>query len=213
MSNSYIGMIMPWAAPYVPEYWALCDGRTLKINDYQALYSLIGTTYGGDGQSTFLLPDLRNVFALGAAAVNQVGKKTNGATSYTGTVQIAENQLPAHSHPATVSLKPTTTITAGTDATGSARIAVDLAVLNASPLATPAVSAEAGIYLASPPATGPTVNLGGVTSAVTLAATLNVQKNITKNSAVTVQGTYNSTPAFTSMNFIICLLGIYPSFP
>ena len=59
-AEPYIGQIMPFAGNFAPEGWALCDGSLLPISQYDALFSLIGTTYGGDGQTTFALPDLRS---------------------------------------------------------------------------------------------------------------------------------------------------------
>jgi microcystin-dependent protein len=59
MSNPYIGEIRMFAGNFAPDGWALCDGRAMDIADNEALYTLIGTTYGGDGDRSFLLPDLR----------------------------------------------------------------------------------------------------------------------------------------------------------
>jgi len=59
MSNPYIGEITMFADNFAPEGWAFCDGQLLPISEYEALYSVIGTTIGGDGQSVFALPDLR----------------------------------------------------------------------------------------------------------------------------------------------------------
>lgn len=59
MSNPYIGEIRMFAGNFAPAGWALCDGRAMDISENEALYTLIGTTYGGDGESFFALPDLR----------------------------------------------------------------------------------------------------------------------------------------------------------
>lgn len=56
---AYIGEIQMFAGNFAPRYWAFCDGQLLPISEYEALFSVIGTTYGGDGRSTFALPDLR----------------------------------------------------------------------------------------------------------------------------------------------------------
>jgi microcystin-dependent protein len=56
--EAFIGQIQLFAFGWEPPGWRFCDGATLKINDYQAVFSLMGTTYGGDGQTTFALPDL-----------------------------------------------------------------------------------------------------------------------------------------------------------
>ena len=62
----FYGEIMPWPIGYAPQGWAFCDGSLLPIAQYQALFALIGTTYGGNGVSTFALPDLRGRIPLGA---------------------------------------------------------------------------------------------------------------------------------------------------
>lgn len=56
--EGYIGQIVVFSGNFAPEYWALCDGRVLPINNNEALYSIIGTTYGGNGTTTFALPNL-----------------------------------------------------------------------------------------------------------------------------------------------------------
>lgn len=58
-SNPYLGEIVLFAGNYAPRGWAFCDGQLLSINSYSALFSILGTTYGGDGRTTFALPDLR----------------------------------------------------------------------------------------------------------------------------------------------------------
>ena len=65
MSDYFVGEIRLFAGAYAPANWHLCDGSLLSINTYQALYSLIGTTYGGVGVSTFGLPDLRGRIPIG----------------------------------------------------------------------------------------------------------------------------------------------------
>ena len=59
MSEPFIGQITMFAGTFAPEGWAKCDGQLLPINSYQSLFSLLGTMYGGDGETTFALPDMR----------------------------------------------------------------------------------------------------------------------------------------------------------
>lgn len=59
MSESYVGEIRMFAGNFAPNGWAFCNGQTLNISENEVLFALIGTTYGGDGQTTFNLPDLR----------------------------------------------------------------------------------------------------------------------------------------------------------
>ena len=79
---------------YAPKGWALCDGQLLPINQNQALFSLLGTTYGGDGRTTFALPDLQ-----GRAPVHAVGGNVQlGERSGSEVVTLTADQVPGHSH-------------------------------------------------------------------------------------------------------------------
>lgn len=108
MSDQCVGEIRMFAGNYAPEGWALCDGSSIPVSGNEALFSLIGVTYGGDGTSTFALPDLRGRLPVG------VGKSPQG-TSYalaqkTGseTVTLTAAQIPAHTHTLMASADPAT---------------------------------------------------------------------------------------------------------
>jgi len=94
MAQPYVGEIRIFAGNFAPAGWAFCDGSLQPISENETLFQLIGTTYGGDGQSTFALPDLR-----GRLPIHQgngyVLAETGGAESVTLTVQ----QIPSHTHP------------------------------------------------------------------------------------------------------------------
>jgi len=94
MSQPYVGEIRMFAGNFPPSGWMFCEGQLLPISENETLFNLIGTTYGGDGQATFALPDLR-----GRLPIHQgngfVLAETGGAEEITLTV----NQIPAHSHP------------------------------------------------------------------------------------------------------------------
>lgn len=97
--DAYVGQIRLFAGDYAPNGWALCNGATLNIAGNEVLYTLIGTTYGGDGKTNFKLPDLRSRVPL------HIGKGPNTVTAYTlgqtagaETVTITEANLPAHTH-------------------------------------------------------------------------------------------------------------------
>jgi len=98
MTQPYIGEIRMFAGSFAPAGWAFCDGRLLAISENDALYNLIGTTYGGDGQSTFALPDLR-----GRAPVH-FGTLSGGQTYIVGQqagveqVTLITTQIPSHTH-------------------------------------------------------------------------------------------------------------------
>jgi microcystin-dependent protein len=94
MAQPYVGEIRMFAGNFAPAGWMFCEGQLLPISEYETLFNLIGTTYGGDGQSTFSLPDLR-----GRIPIHQgngfVLAETGGVEEITLTV----SQIPAHSHP------------------------------------------------------------------------------------------------------------------
>jgi microcystin-dependent protein len=90
----YVGEVRMFAGNFAPAGWAFCDGSLLPIDEYNTLFNLIGTTYGGDGQSTFALPDLR-----GRLPIHQGNGFTMAETGGVETVTLTTNQIPAHSHP------------------------------------------------------------------------------------------------------------------
>jgi microcystin-dependent protein len=93
MAEPYVGEIRMFAGNFAPQGWVLCDGSTLAISLYEALYTLIGTTYGGDGQSTFMVPDLR-----GRAPIHIGPTATLGASGGTETVTLTSQQMAQHTH-------------------------------------------------------------------------------------------------------------------
>jgi microcystin-dependent protein len=99
MADPFIGEIRMFGGNFAPLGWMLCEGQLLEIATNDALFTLIGTTYGGNGTSHFALPDLRGRIPIhagqGAGLSNRVLAETGGAESVTLTV----NQIPAHSHP------------------------------------------------------------------------------------------------------------------
>jgi len=92
----------------VPNGWLPCDGRSVKISDYQALYSLIGTIYGGSS-TTFNLPDLRQRVPIGMGQGTGLTNRVLGTTGGAAQVAVTEGNLPVHQHTANVSTSPATT--------------------------------------------------------------------------------------------------------
>ena len=111
-SEPFIGEIMLFAGTFAPRGWMLCHGQTLAINTNQALFSLLGTQYGGDGRTTFKLPDLRGRVAIGVS-----GGYVQGQQAGTETHTLNSNELPAHSHGSTIPVVIPRDLT-GTQATG-----------------------------------------------------------------------------------------------
>jgi len=96
MSQPYIGEIRMFAGNFPPNGWAFCDGQLLAIADNDALFNLIGTTYGGDGQVTFALPDLRGRAAVGVGTGPGLSTYVIGEQGGAETVTLTTNQIPAH---------------------------------------------------------------------------------------------------------------------
>jgi microcystin-dependent protein len=104
MSSPFVGEIRIFAWNFAPAGWAMCDGQLMPISENEALFNLIGTTYGGDGQSTFALPDLRGRFAVHQGHGNGTSSYTLGEQTGTETVTLTVQQLPAHSHAANAAI-------------------------------------------------------------------------------------------------------------
>jgi microcystin-dependent protein len=98
MSEPYIGEIKMFAGNFAPRNWAFCDGQLLAIAQNNALFSLLGTTYGGDGRTTFALPDLRGRVPIHQGTGPGLASKTLGSRSGSETVTLTGGQLPAHTH-------------------------------------------------------------------------------------------------------------------
>jgi microcystin-dependent protein len=94
MAQPYVGEIRIFAGNFAPVGWMFCEGQLLPISEYETLFNLIGTTYGGDGQSTFGLPDLR-----GRIPLHQGNGFTLAQTGGAETVTLTVSQIPSHSHP------------------------------------------------------------------------------------------------------------------
>ena len=105
MAQPYVGEIRMFAGNFAPAGWMFCEGQLLPISEYETLFNLIGTTYGGDGQSTFALPDLR-----GRIPLHFGNGFTLAETGGVETVTLTVSQIPAHSHPFLASADPANTL-------------------------------------------------------------------------------------------------------
>ncbi|MDO8964024.1 MAG: tail fiber protein [Coriobacteriia bacterium] len=142
MPTPYIGEIRMFAGNFAPAGWQLCEGQLLPISEYEALFNLIGTTYGGDGQNTFALPDMR-----GRIPLHQGNGFALAQTSGVETVTLTVNQIPSHAHGAVAdahagtSADPRNHIWA--NSAGAVQYSTDLAVPSA-PMAAGAVQNTGG---------------------------------------------------------------------
>lgn len=199
MIDVFIGMIASFGFNFAPNNWSKCEGQMTAIAQFQALYSLLGTAYGGDGRVNFALPDLRGRTPIGQGDGPGLTPRLIGQKVGTETVTMTTAHLPSHTHTATF-----------TPAGGGSSASVHVSTSNGDK-DTPA----AGDYLAktmsgltalnkytSTP--GTTVPLGGVTGGGG------------GGGVVTVNNAGNSLPLpnmqpFLVINWCISMLGTYPS--
>jgi microcystin-dependent protein len=103
MSQPFLGQICTFGFNFAPVGWALCQGQTLPISQNAALFALLGTTYGGNGVSTFMLPDLRSRTVVNQGQGPSTSMYTIGEQTGVENVTVALTQLPAHNHTVGVS--------------------------------------------------------------------------------------------------------------
>lgn len=144
MSQSYVGEIRPFGGNFAPRNWHFCDGALLSIAEYQALFTLIGTTFGGNGTTTFALPDLRGRTAIGQGQGPGLTQRTLGESAGSEEVTVNANQLPGHTHILSASTGTGTTTNANGMFPGTPDSATALLYLDAT----------TGTSTDAPPATG-----------------------------------------------------------
>lgn len=134
MAQPYIGEIRQFGGNFAPAGWMLCQGQILPISEYDTLFNLIGTTYGGDGQETFALPDLQGRVPIHMGTQQGGSTYVIGQKAGTETVTLNLNQIPSHTH------LPTASTTGGSDRPQSA-------VWGASPTGIPYAEAPGTVKL------------------------------------------------------------------
>ena len=180
-----------FASNFAPKNWAYCAGQILPISSNTALFSLSGTIYGGDGQTTFALPDSRGRFLMSAGTGPGLSNYSLGEKGGYPTAQLTINNLPQHTHSVT---------------------SVNVSGGNISSKATEEVTSDSPAGLNYSTADGITPYTSGQTPDVTMAAT---PVNIT-SSNLTVMNSGGSQPfsiqdPYVAIPVVICLYGIYPS--
>lgn len=98
MSEPFVGEIRMFAGNFAPRGWAFCDGQLLAVSQNDALFSLLGTIYGGDGRTTFGLPDLRGRIPIHAGTGPSLSPRRLGSKGGAEKVTLTVNQLPSHTH-------------------------------------------------------------------------------------------------------------------
>ena len=103
MAEPFIAEIVMFGGNFAPRQWAFCDGQLLPISQNTALFSLLGTTYGGDGRTTFALPELRGRVAMHPGSGPGLSTRKLGQKGGSETNTLSANQLPAHKHTLSIS--------------------------------------------------------------------------------------------------------------
>ena len=178
----FIGMIVMFGGNFAPRGWALCDGSLLSISQNSALFSILGTTYGGDGRTTFALPDLRGRLAMHAGSGPGLTPRSLGQKGGVENVTLTTNNLPSHTHTASAVSTANSFNAAGASTAAQGNFWADSAEGDA-------------IYNA---ATNANMNAGAVTT------------NVTVDPTGAGAGIGIVSP-FQCVNFIIALTGTYPS--
>ena len=153
MSNVYIGQIVMFGGNFAPVGFAFCNGQLLSINQNDVLFALIGTTYGGDGQQTFALPNLQSRLALHYGQGPSQPNYTLAQTSGSPAVTLTSSSTPAHTHVLSASKGPANTGTIGSTvvpatATGSSNALFYAAQQQGQPILNPVAMNPAACSLA-----------------------------------------------------------------
>lgn len=145
MAQPYVGEIRMFGGNFAPAGWMFCDGSLLPISENETLFQLIGTTYGGDGESTFALPDLR-----GRLPVHQGNGMILAETGGVEDVTLTVSQIPAHSHPALGSANTGTTTSPNNNVLSSLVIATSSGYGTDNPQVTMATSSISPVGSSQP---------------------------------------------------------------
>jgi len=108
MADPFVAEIRMFGFNFAPKGWAFCDGQILPISQNTALFSLLGTTYGGDGKSNFALPNLRDSFALGTGQGPGLSDRWLGEQGGAESVSLQSTEMPSHGHVLNAAPSPTT---------------------------------------------------------------------------------------------------------
>lgn len=211
--------IRGFAGNFAPRNWAYCQGQLISINSNQALFSLLGTTYGGDGRTTFALPDLRGRAPISSGHGPGLTLRPLGQRSGTEWVTLNQLQMPSHTH--LITAVATSTVSPTNPANGT--ISNSTVTVNAD--STGATNDPSGKYWAKAPDISLTpVNAYGGTADVQMASdavTINGSSvNITDVPAPVVSAVaapsggsqyHTNMQPYLVINWIICLQGLFPS--
>lgn len=211
METEVLGVIIPWPLSWAPQGWKFCDGSTLQVAQNQALFSLIGKKFGGDGVTTFNLPNLCGCVPIGAGNFQNTSISYNvGDKGGISQTTLLSDNLPIHTHAATVNSTNTCTINA------------NLTVAATSTFGNVA-QPDTSSYFGRVPNSGRTAvtaiyNNAAVTRDVQLPGGKVSINNTNVSLTATIGNTGGGAPVnnmqpYLVLNYIICIAGYYPPRP
>lgn len=206
-----IGEIRMFGGNFAPRSWGLCQGQLLAISSNTALFSILGTTFGGDGRTSFGLPDFRGRAPIGQGRGPGLSSWSLGERAGSETVTLNVTQMPVHSHTTSV----TQPVVAGATMTGKVNVSSGSATLQ---------TATVGASIATPGSgsgrsfagtlgfntTAPDIALNSASFAGTVTGIGLSPVGVQVNNAGNQQAHSNIQPSL-GINFIICMFGIFPS--
>jgi microcystin-dependent protein len=181
MAEPYVGQVILFAGQKAPQDWHACDGTLLAIQTYPQLYALIGTRFGGDGVNTFALPDLRGRIAVGAGTVPNMTPRTLGQKGGAETVTLGMTNMPTHTHTA-----------------------------HAVKVATQAGPSNTMLWGGSPDGGTPLFSNGDPNMTFATGA-ISYVGGSNSGSANSPANPHNNVSPYIALNYIICLVGIFPT--
>ncbi|WP_081959101.1 phage tail protein [Algibacter lectus] len=190
--ETFLGEVKMFAGNFAPRGWALCQGQLLPISQNDALFSILGTTYGGDGRTTFGLPDLRGRVAMGPGNGPGLSTYREGSKGGRENITLTVSNMPSHNHTATF------TQTSGVSTTPAVAEEANSDDPTNNSLAIPSIGGANKIYSSDTP----DANLSN--------GNVNVEGNVNILNNGSQQPFDIRTP-YLGINYIICLQGIYPS--
>ncbi len=194
--DPFLAEIVMFGGNFAPRGWAFCEGQTLPIAQNEALFSLLGTVYGGDGRTTFMLPDLRGRSPIQQGSGPGLPSYRLGQSGGAASVTLSVLEIPSHTHAATTS----TTVQTAVEVKAVNEAANTSRSIDGGTLAKTA--SDQSIYSTNAPATA--LNAGTAVGTSTATSTTQVQ-----NTGGSQAHTNMST--FLAINFIIALEGTFPS--
>lgn len=210
--DPFVGEISYVAFNFAPEGWFQCDGQTLPVNQYAALFSLIGTTYGGDGVNNFKLPDMRGRVPVHRGQRPGGSMFTLGQTGGAENTALTVNNLPAHSHTAAATSASTSAVAPGASATSTLKaVNSDADQKNAGGNSLANAKGLNSNYSAA----APNVSMNAASIETTLSG-LNITTTTSTNVSIGSTGNsqpFSIMPPYTVVNCIIAWQGVYPTRP